>query len=620
MSDGSIGNLWVRIKADISHFKESMQNLGKNVPKSTDTKTFGDETEESFHSAGMEADVFASKLSTLGMQSAGMGKYSRMMGSAFKQVGPQLKALTADLKAAGAGFKTSMTGGQGFVKSLKTLGAGLKAATVSMKAFGMAMLTAMGPLIAIVLIIEAAMWLWNKWNEHQEKVRKQTEATNLAIRTLGISVKDAGDKVKKYGIEWASTAQNMLAFGHSSMSAYKLASQIHDLANKIKDGGLGLGNVKDEADRLTATLAEGIDGLRHYGVYMDETQLEAYALEKGIISVCQSMDYTTTQAAMLAAITEKLTSGKITGIPITDAMKDAAKAAQEARKSIGLMSFDSLNAISKQEDAASKNPLEGIYADLVYDGDALDAIVGKLELASSKTLEWSWKWGYLKSAMDIIKDWDGWGKIADAGKWAWGKIKDAAGSAWGWMTETAAPWLGEKWDHLKTSATNAWNTIKSVGGSILDGIKDTAMNVWTTITETIPMLFRLAIDKILGFFRGLWDDVKKGFSDAVSNMPIIGDIVKGAGNAVNSVKGFFGLASGGVALPGKPGLVTVGDNLKEPEIVAPQSYITQAVADALSMAGGGSAQTIQLTVNLDGAAIAKQIVRPLTQEQRRLGL
>lgn len=621
--DGIIGNLWVKVKADIGDFREKLSGIGKEVPKPAAVKDYGDTAEDSFSSAGMEADVFSSKLASLGMQSAGMGKYARMMGMSFKAVGPQLKMLIVDLKAAGTAFKASATGGYGFVTALKTLGSGLKTAGNSFKTFGRSIMTAMGPLIAIMLIIEAAMWIWNKFKEHQEKVRKQQEATGLAVKSLGMSLEEAKANVKMYGNEWSALSQKMLGYGHSAKVAGELAGQVSELAKGLSDTWKGLSK-EDAAALITESLAKGIDGLKSFGIYMTEAELKTYALEKGMIQAGESMDYAKTQAAMLSLITAQLTGGPIKGIPITQGMRDAAKAAQEARKAIGLMGFDALNTIKKQEDAANENPMGDLYSQIAYDADAVGEMGGQLETATTKA----------KGLGDTIKDalknavgWDnvvaGFNNLKDFGGQAWNTIKDTAGNAWNWISTKAGPWLGEKWDGIKSAAGTAWNTVKAIGGGIWDGIKTTATTAWKTVTETIPGMFSSALNKVKGFFGGLFDNVKKGFSnlsDSINKIPIIGDIAKGAGKVVSGIKGFFGLAGGGAVMPGKPGLVTVGDNLKEPEIVAPQSYITEAVADALRMVGGSGGGTQTIILQLDGATVAKQIVRPLTSEQRRLGL
>lgn len=624
MAEGVIGNLWVRVKADLKDFKESMSGLGKAVPSADGPKQYSEETEESFRAAGMGVDDFGAKLSQVGMQSAGMGKYSRMMGQAFKQISPALKKVGADINTMGLEFNKARSKGLGFSASLKAMTAGTNTLSKSMKGLAVSVAIALAPLIAIMVIIQAAMWLWNRHKEAQERARKETEATNLATRSLGLTMDTAREAVKKYGNEWSSLAQQMLAWGHTAEMSAEMATQVSELAKKIKEGGLGTGDVQEESKRLAQTLSEGIDGLRKYGIYMTEAELKAYALEKGIIKAGESMNYAKTQAAMLSAITAQLTGGQHVGIPITESLKETAKAAMEAKKSIGLMSFDVLNTIKKQDDAASENPLADMFADLAYSADM--SPLGEVTAQAEKlgVVIAGIDFSSVQRGFDNIKNWSGWGTIADSGTWAWGKIQDAGKGAFNWITKSAAPWLGEKWQGIKDSAANAWTKIEGIAGDAWSDIKKTATDIWNGAGGIVGMItdsFSTAIDTIGGLFSGLWDGVRSSFKNVTDTIGgVFGGVKDTIGNAGSRIKSFFGLAGGGAALPGRPGLVTVGDNLKEPEIVAPQSYITQAVADALSMVGSGGQQTITVNLVMDGVTIAKQIVRPLTQEQRRLGL
>lgn len=591
MTDGVIGNLWVRIKADLKDFKESMSNLGGKTPALNETREGFAEVEAKSVSAGFGMDVFGSKLAQVSAQSAGFGKYSRMIGQSFRELGPALNGVKKGLSDSMYYFKVGRATGNDFTTSLKMMGVGLKLTSASLKTFAVSLVTALAPLIAIMAIIQIATWLWDKYKENQEKVRKETDAINLATRSLGVSMDQARNSIKKYGNEWATLSQQMLGFGVSAKTAVQMATQMAETAKILND----LWKVPNEDiySMISASLSKGLEGLKDWGVFMDEAQLKQYAFNEGIISEGDAWDYAAQQAAIMQAIYQQIQANK--GIKMTDDLKALAKSALEAKKSLGLMSFDMLNTIKQSDEM--QNPFEGLLTQFTYDNPA-DVINGANEAAKKFKVTVA---GINATSLNGVVD--GWNNIKNWGGWSY--IAGKAGDAFDWIKEKGG------------------NVLKGiqVGGTVIwDSMGNKARDVWKTITEIIPKFFSVAIDSIAKLFSGLWERVKKGFADTLSKIPIIGDLAKGVSGAVGGIKSFLGLAGGGAAMPGKPGIVTIGDNMKEPEIVAPQSYIMEAVADALSMIGGVGQQTITVNLNLDGVTVAKQIVRPLTQEQRRLGL
>ena len=102
----------------------------------------------------------------------------------------------------------------------------------------------------------------------------------------------------------------------------------------------------------------------------------------------------------------------------------------------------------------------------------------------------------------------------------------------------------------------------------------------------------------------------------------IGDKVGGAvSGAVNSVKGFLGLANGAVIEPNNPQLVMVGDNRREQEVVSPLSTIRQAVSEAISASGGvGSTGPINLVLEINGREFARATYDDIKSEGTRRGV
>lgn len=79
-----------------------------------------------------------------------------------------------------------------------------------------------------------------------------------------------------------------------------------------------------------------------------------------------------------------------------------------------------------------------------------------------------------------------------------------------------------------------------------------------------------------------------------------------------------GFASGGVVPPNQPFLAVLGDNRKEPEVVAPYSTIKQAAGEALSERSAGGTGVAYLY--LDGAKLGRVVFPYIQGETTRLGV
>lgn len=224
----------------------------------------------------------------------------------------------------------------------------------------------------------------------------------------------------------------------------------------------------------------------------------------------------------------------------------------------------------------------------------------------------------------------------------WDTVKEAASACWDWIVgvfQGAAEWFNTTiiqpitnfftgmWEGLKNGAsaawegvknvfstvaeffknifTNAWEGVKSVfstGGKIFDGIKDGIVKAFTTVVNAIIK----GINKVVALpFDGLNKILNK-----ISNLEIL------------SIKPFSWLtwrapvpqipllAQGGWFERGNPQLAVVGDNTREPEIVAPESKIYDQVRNAIRDSGGTGKQEIEITIYHkyeDGRTIIQKI-------------
>ena len=224
----------------------------------------------------------------------------------------------------------------------------------------------------------------------------------------------------------------------------------------------------------------------------------------------------------------------------------------------------------------------------------------------------------------------------------WDTVKEAASACWEWIVgvwNTASEWFNTTiiqpisnfftgmWDGLKNGASAAWEGVKSVfstvadffkniftdawegvkavfstGGKIFDGIKDGIVKAFTTVVNAIIK----GINKVVALpFDGLNKILNK-----ISNLEIL------------SIKPFSWLtwrapvpqipllAQGGWFERGNPQLAVVGDNTREPEIVAPESKIYDQVRNAIRDSGGTGKQEIEITIYHkyeDGRTIIQKI-------------
>lgn len=78
------------------------------------------------------------------------------------------------------------------------------------------------------------------------------------------------------------------------------------------------------------------------------------------------------------------------------------------------------------------------------------------------------------------------------------------------------------------------------------------------------------------------------------------------------------LATGTVVPPNREFLSILGDNKREPEVVSPLSTIRRAVAEALAANASGET-VIDLTINLEGDAIYRDVIRRQTAKNKAFG-
>ena len=225
-----------------------------------------------------------------------------------------------------------------------------------------------------------------------------------------------------------------------------------------------------------------------------------------------------------------------------------------------------------------------------------------------------------------------WQGIADVATGVWQGIQSTGTAVWDGISGVAKG----IWKGIQTVATTVWETIQSVATTVWSIIGPPIETVWKTFQsvgekawaglQKIGETFnRIVIDPIKSSVEWILEKVEwvlgkiGGIKDFLGG---IGDKVGGAvSGAVNSVKGFLGLANGSVIEPNDPHLVMVGDNKREQEVVSPLSTIRQAVSEAISASGGvGSTGPINLVLEINGREFARATYDDIKSEGTRRGV
>lgn len=232
-------------------------------------------------------------------------------------------------------------------------------------------------------------------------------------------------------------------------------------------------------------------------------------------------------------------------------------------------------------------------------------------------------WDRIKSAFGSIKSWFGnrwqdvkdvfsgvgdWFKEKFSGAWkniksvfSWNNVMEHFSTVWRTITDifsSVGTWFGEKF-------SGAWDKIKEA----FSGVKDFFEGIWETVTDAAKSGLNAVIDKINSAISKV-----NGISFDFAN-PLSGDNVHIGFDIPEIPK----LAQGTV-VPANYGefLAVLGDNRRETEVVSPLSTIERAVENVLSRRGNGG-EDINLTLNLDGKTIYKNVVRRNNESVRMTG-
>lgn len=269
------------------------------------------------------------------------------------------------------------------------------------------------------------------------------------------------------------------------------------------------------------------------------------------------------------------------------------------------------------------------------------------------------RWNDIKNAMSAVKKWfsDKFQSAYDAitgifrniGKWfadRWQNIKDAFAKV--------KDWFADKFQKAYDTVTEVFKGIGNWFKARWDDITNAFSSVGTWFSEKFQKAYDSLTNIFSGvgkFFDGIWDGIKSGVKSIVNTVieclnGMIGKVESGINfivDGLNSLLSFsvpdwlpdwmgggetfsldiphaelprIPMLAQGTVVPANYGnfLAVLGDNKREPEIVAPESAIRKAVAAEFSALKTGGDITVKLIC--DGRTLA-QIVQKYDLKNRR---
>ena len=171
---------------------------------------------------------------------------------------------------------------------------------------------------------------------------------------------------------------------------------------------------------------------------------------------------------------------------------------------------------------------------------------------------------------------------------------------------------------------------------VFKGIMTLLNGIITFLTGVFTLNWRKAWDGVVKVFKGIFGAIVSAAKFPINQLIdainlVIHGINKLSIKIPDWVPGFGGktwgihiptipkLAQGGYIGANNPMLAIIGDNRYEGEIVAPESKIYEQAYNAIKDALGNTRTPIELTINLGGATIFKEIINGINMVQRQAG-
>lgn len=188
-------------------------------------------------------------------------------------------------------------------------------------------------------------------------------------------------------------------------------------------------------------------------------------------------------------------------------------------------------------------------------------------------------------------------------------------------------WSGVKkiFEGLTVAFGAVWKTIKEVFHTILAWVGSVFTSSWNTVWSTVGKIFSKIWDGFIGIAKGpinfIIDAINtliRGLNKFKINIPgWVADLAGIKGGSIGfNISTIPKLAQGGYVGANSPQLAMIGDNMREGEIVAPESKIYEQVVKALQ----SSQQSGPIVLEIDGVQFGKVAANSVNKAKRYTGM
>lgn len=174
---------------------------------------------------------------------------------------------------------------------------------------------------------------------------------------------------------------------------------------------------------------------------------------------------------------------------------------------------------------------------------------------------------------------------------------------------------------------SAENSMKKLMKRVLEAMKKTISNIdFSAIFTQMWNPLKIVLNNMLYGFENFFNYINYGLNSMINNLNAVSKSVgQTTGQSYWIYPNFSNISipklATGAYIPANYGefLAVLGDNKREPEIVSPESSIKRMVTEAMTELGITGGGDINLTINLDGEPIYKDIIKRNNAEKKRRG-